>query len=119
MAKAINSLTYIISAICFSVILVIGAGYIKFMSLQPGSVTVNIIQNDSKDYAEIVLEKNNMCDILVDYPYSRINYFMSNDKIILPIDSPHTTFVPVSVKYECKFLVFHKIGNELMFAQIN
>ena len=119
MAKAISNITYILSCISVVLLIAVGAGYVKFMSLRPGTVTVNIIQYDSKDYAEILLNQNNTCRVLVDYPYSKMNYFMSNNKITLPVESPHTTFVPVSVKYECKFLVFHKIGNELMFAQIN
>lgn len=119
MAKAINRLSYIISGICFSIILVIGAGYIKFMSLEPSEVTVNIIQYDSKNYAELKLEQHQMCNVLVDYPYSRMDYFIANNKIVLPIESTHTTFVPLTVKYECKFLLFHKIGNEVVYAQIN
>ena len=89
------------------------------MYLQPGSINVNIIQYDSKDYAEIILDQNDMCRVSIDYPYSKMNYFMANNKITLPVASSHTTFVPLSFKYECKFLIFHKMGNKLLYAQIN
>lgn len=119
MARAISKITYIISGLCFVLLMAVGAGYIKFMSLQPGAVTVNIIQYDSKNYAELMLDKNHLCRILVDYPYSRIHYIVTNDKVIMPIDSTHTIFIPLSFKYECRFLVFHKIGTEMIYAQVN
>lgn len=119
MATAISKIPYIISGICFALIIAIGAGYVKFLDIHPGAVTVNIIQYDSKNYAELVLEKHQLCHILADYPYSRVNYSIINNKVIMPIESAHTIFVPLSIKYECKFLVFHKIGTEMVYAQVN
>lgn len=119
MARAISNISYIISGICFALIIAIGAGYIKFLDIQPSKVSVDIIQYDSKDYAKLVLKEHQLCNILVDYPYSKMNYFVSNNKIVLPIESTHTTFIPLSVKYDCKFLVFHKMGNQVVYAQIN
>ena len=119
MARAISNITYIISGLCFVLLMAVGAGYVKFMSLQPGAVTVNIIQYDSKNYAELMLDKSHLCRILVDYPYSRINYVVANDKVMMPVESTHTIFIPLSIKYECKFLVFHKIGTQMVYAQVN
>jgi hypothetical protein len=100
-------------------LIAIGAGHVKFMAIHPGAVTVNIVQYNSKDYAELVLEKNHLCRILVDYPYSRVNYIVENDVVMMPIESRRTVFIPLSIKYECKFLVFHKIGTEMVYAQVN
>lgn len=119
MAKAISNLSYIISGLCFALIIAIGAGYVKFMSLEPGAVTVNIVQHDSKNYAELVLEKNQVCSILVDYPYSRIDYVEQNSRVMMPIESTNIIFIPLSIKYDCKFLVFHKVGTKMVYAQIN
>ena len=119
MAKAIHNLPYIISGLCFSLIIAVGAGYIKFLLMSPGDVNINISYYESKHYAELVLENNEICDVTIDYPYLNPKYTILDNKIILPIESNNTIFVPVSVKYECKFLAFHKAGNEMIYAQIN
>ena len=100
-------------------LIAIGAGHVKFMAIHPGAVTVNIIQYNSKNYAELVLEKNHLCRILVDLPYSRINYVIENDRIMMPIETRNPTFIPMAIKYECSFLVFHKIGTQMVYAQVN
>ena len=66
MAKAISNISYIISAICFALIIAIGAGYIKFLAIKPSVVSVDIIEYDSKDYAKLVLTQHHLCNILVE-----------------------------------------------------
>ena len=114
----IFNISYIISGLCFVLLVAFGAGHVKFMSIHPGAVTVNVVELNSKNYAELILEKNNMCRILVDFPYSRIDYVIEDDRIMMPIESKDPTFIPMTIKYECRFLVFHKIGTEMVYAQV-
>ena len=119
MATVINNIPYIISGLCFSLIIALGAGYIKFLSIDPGAVTVDLIQHDSKIYAELVVENNNVCRILTNYSYPRIEYANVNGKTMFPIESANLNFIPIAIKYECSFLLFHKAGTEMVYAQIN
>jgi hypothetical protein len=119
MAKVIVNISYVISGLCFILLIAVGAGHVKFMGIHPGAVTVNVVELNSKNYAELILEKSHMCRILVDYPYSRINYIIENDRVMMPIETRSPTFIPMTIKYECRFLVFHKIGTEMVYAQVN
>ena len=119
MATVINNIPYIISGFCFSLIIALGAGYIKFLSLDPGAVTVDLIQHNSKIYAELVVENNELCQVVTDYSYSRIDYIKVNGKTMFPIESRNLNFIPITIKYECNFLVFHKMGSNMFYAEIN
>ncbi len=119
MARMIANISYVISGLCFVLLIAVGAGHVKFMAIHPGAVTVNIIQYNSKNYAELVLERNHLCRVLIDLPYSRINYVIANDRVMMPIETRDPTFIPMAIKYECSFLVFHKIGTQMVYAQVN
>ncbi len=113
MAKTANLLSYVISGLCFSLIVSVWVGYVKFLDLNP---SVNIIMNDvpnDNHYAEVVIN-NEHCHLESTVAWPRNSTFSKDGRLFF--DNSDGATIPIYVNYICEFVFFKKYGNQMIYA---
>jgi len=113
MAKTFNLLSYVISGLCFSIIVSIWIGYVKFLDLNP---SVNVVMNNTPDnsaYGEVVIN-NEHCYLENTVSWPRNSVFSKDGRLFF--NNTEVTTIPIFVNYKCEFVFFKKYGNQMIYA---
>lgn len=108
---------YIISGLCFAVLLASWVGYVKFMNLTPSFVIVQITEKTDNYYGEVIIRSHDTCQLENATSWPRNSILTDGQRLIFKLDK-NTTLIPISINYNCEFMIFKKNGNQMVYAII-
>lgn len=118
MANALKLVPFIVSSICFSILISMGIGYIKFLNMEPGFATITVIENQRGPIGELKLNNNEHC--FLNYKLEWPSHNIPNDtgRYIFRMESVTSNYIPIAINYTCEFMFFQKTGSQLVYATI-
>lgn len=115
--KLVNIILYVISGLCFTVILASWVGYVKFMSISPSFVIMQVDGNPANYYGEVVIKNHGHCQLNNAIAWPRDSIISDGERLIFKLNK-NTAFAPISINYKCEFMIFEKTGNQMVYAII-
>jgi len=113
----INTILYVISGLCFSIILSSWIGNLKFMNTVSTPVSVQVTSSTDIQYTTMTVVHHQYCQVNSVVSWYDGNIITDKQQLIFKIDN-NTEVVPVMVNYQCKFMIFKKNGIRMIYAII-
>ncbi len=118
MANIFKLIPFVVSGICFSILVSAGIGYVKFLNMEPGFARITVVENLRGHIGELKLENNEYCYLNYSVEWPSKNIPNDSNRYIFRMDSVKSSYIPIAVTYTCEFMFFQKTGSQLVYATI-